>query len=141
MNSTATQKHGPVHTYWLYSDGGGKLGPFTKSEARAIVQESPTIRFRARRDGEVEWKDAAVRLAPKKSMRGLLWIIVLTVVTISLLGAWWSANQNHRSIREGVASLQQTEGPSSEARTPITEKSPDGNAVGAGTGPIANVPR
>ena len=141
MNSTATQKHGPVHTYWLYSDGGGQLGPFTKSEARAIVQESPTIRFRARRDGEVEWKDAAVRLAPKKNTRGWLWIIVLAVLTISLLGIWWSTNQNHRRVKEGVASLRPTEGQSSEARTMIVEESPEGKAVGAGTRPIANLPR
>src|SRR5687767_7465234 len=48
MNSTKTQKHGPVHTYWLYSDGGGMLGPFTKSEARAVVKQSPEICFHAR---------------------------------------------------------------------------------------------
>jgi hypothetical protein len=140
MNSTKTQKRGPVHTYWLYSDGGGKLGPFTKSEARAVVQENPMTRFRARRDGEVEWKDAAVRLAPKKSRRGLLWISVLAVLTLSVLGAWWFAQQNHVSIR-GAASLQRTEGQSSEAHTPIAEKSPEGNAVGAGTDPVANLSR
>jgi hypothetical protein len=98
MNSTKTQKHGPVHTYWLYSDGGGMLGPFTKSEARAIVKESPEICFHARRDGEVRWQDAEVRLAPKKSAAGLIWLIALAVLAIAFLGAWWSANQNHRRI-------------------------------------------
>src|SRR6187455_2656397 len=93
-NATKTQKRGPVHTYWLYSDGGGELGPFTKSEARAIVQESPAVRFRARRDGEVRWQDAEVRLAPKKSRMGLIWTIALAVLTVALLGAWWSSNQN-----------------------------------------------
>ena len=142
MNSTETQKHGPVHhTYWLYSDGGGKLGPFTKSEARAIVQESPTIRFRARRDGEVEWKDAAVRLAPKKSSRGLVVMIVLAVLAISLLGVWWSANQNQWKIREGVASVQSIEGQPSEASAPVVEKSSDGKAADEGTRPIASLPR
>jgi hypothetical protein len=140
MNSTKTQKHGPVHTYWLYSDGGGKLGPFTKSEARAVVQENPMTRFRARRDGEVEWKDAAVRLAPKKSTRGLLWISVLAVLTLSVLGAWWFAHQNHGRIR-GAASLPRTEGQSAEAHTPIAEKSPEGNTVGGGPDPVANLSR
>lgn len=142
MNPTETQKHGAVHhTYWLYSDGGGKLGPFTKSEARAIVQESPTIRFRARRDGEVEWKDAEVRLAPKKSARGLIVMVVLAVLAISLLGVWWSANQNHRRIRDDAASLQSTEVQSSEASAPVVEKSPDGNTAVAGSRPIASLPR
>jgi hypothetical protein len=141
MNSTKTKKRGPVHTYWLYSDGGGQLGPFTKSEARAVVQESPAIRFRARRDGEVKWKDAAVRLAPKKSTGGLLWIVALAVLTISLLGAWWSANQNQRRVREVAATSQPTEIESTEARTRLAEESPEENADGAGTGPIAILPR
>jgi hypothetical protein len=140
MNATQSQKHAPVHhTYWLYSEGGGKLGPFTKSEARAIVAASPQVCFRARRDGEVEWKDAAVRLAPKKS-RGWLWIIAFAVVAISALGAWWSANQHHRSPRETAANLQPTDVQPSEAPTTSAEGNPDGSAVGAGTGPIANVP-
>jgi hypothetical protein len=141
MNSTKTKKQGPVHTYWLYSDGGGQLGPFTKSEARAIVQENPMIRYRARRDGEVRWQDAEVRLAPKKSRMGLIWSIALAVLTLAFLGAWWSANQNHRKTMEGAASIQRTEGQSSEAHTSIAEKSPDVSAVDAGTRPIASVPR
>jgi hypothetical protein len=141
MSATQTQKHGQVHhTYWLYSDGGGKLGPFTKDEARAIVRESPAICFRARRDGEVEWKDAAVRLAPKKSMRGF-WIVAFAVIAISALGYWWSANHHHRSVKETAASLEPIEAQPSEAPTPSLEKNSDGLAVGAGTRPLANLPR
>jgi hypothetical protein len=42
---------------------------------------------------------------------------------------------------EGAASIQRTEGQSSEAHTSIAEKSPDVSAVDAGTRPIASVPR
>jgi hypothetical protein len=132
MNETQTQKHAPVHHhYWLYSDGGGKLGPFTKSEARAVVAESPDVRFRARRDGEVEWIDAAVRLAPKKSRR-LLWLIAFAVVTIAALGAWWSANHQDRGAKATVAHLEPSESPAASV-----EKMP----VGAEAGPVANVPQ
>jgi hypothetical protein len=74
-------------------------------------------------------------------MKGLLWGIVLAVLIISLVGAWWTANQDHRRITEGTASLRRTEGQSSEAGTPIVETSPEGKVVGAETHPIANLPR
>lgn len=141
MKSTAPKKNGLSSKYWLYSDGGGKLGPFTRSEALAIVRESPTTRFRARRDGEATWEEAAVRLAPKRRTMGSLWIAVLAVLIISLLGVWWFGNQNHRSAENRVASFEDDEGGSSEALTPNTEESPGKESAGAGVRPIATVPR
>jgi hypothetical protein len=142
MSSTKTHKHGPVHTYWLYSDGGGKLGPFTKNEARAVVKESPEVRFRARRDGEVEWQEAAVRLAPKKSMAGF-WIAAFAVVTISLLAWWWSANQApHRtSSGDTAATDAAAQVQPSEAATPDAAKNPDSLLIGTETGSVASLPR
>lgn len=141
MKSTKTRKNGLANKYWLYSDGGGKLGPFTRSEALAVVRESPTTRFRARRDGEATWEEAAVRLASTKRTMGSLWIAVLAVLIISLLGMWWFGNQSHRDTGNRVASLEDTEGQSSDVLTPIVEESIEKESAGAGVRPIATLPR
>jgi len=141
MKATENKKRGPVHTYWLYSVGGGQLGPFTRSEARAVVAQSPTTCFRARRDGEVKWVDAAVRLAPKKRTMGIGWIMVTAILAISLLSVWWSVHRSHRTSRENRAGPQLIESQALGTSNPIAEGSPNVKSAGTESRPIASLPR
>lgn len=82
----------PTPTFWLKSEKHGITGPFTKREARKIVNTNADLEFWARRGEDEAWQDAATRLAPKDdSVRtvaaGVLFFAALAGVAFGV-AAW-----------------------------------------------------
>jgi hypothetical protein len=58
MSTTAA----PRPAYWLHCKCWGEMGPYTKEQAREIVERHRGMKFHARREGEITWQRARRRL-------------------------------------------------------------------------------